>query len=156
MSVVEQATPLLPAIYLLSLFAAAIVDFRIRRIPNLLVLVVLASGVAGFVTTGHAAELWQPLLAAIAILVVGTPLFARNWVGGGDVKLLAAAASWFSGIAILQFVAFVFLCGGVLALTALGWRRMRGKRVSRHADDGLPYAVAIAAGAAAQVMLARL
>ena len=156
MIVVEQASPLLLAFFLMSLIAAAAVDIRQRRVPNLLVAAAALSGIAAFVLTGHAGLLWQPLLAALAIVLVGVPLFARGWVGGGDIKLLAAAAFWFTATAALQYVAAVLLAGGVLALIAIGWRRVRGKQVSRHDDAGLPYAVAIAVGAASQVLLFRL
>lgn len=153
MTVVEEASPLLIAIFLLSLVAAAVVDIRYRRIPNTPVLAIALSGVIAFASTGHAALLWQPLLVTIAILVIGISMFARGWLGGGDVKLLAASATWFTASAALQFVAFVLLAGGILALIALAWRMVRGKRSSRQAEAGLPYAVAITSGAFAQLIL---
>ena len=153
MTVIEHASPLLVAAFLLLLAAAAIVDIRLRRIPNTLVVAIAGSGVAAFVSTGNAGLLWQPLLSAIAILVVGVPMFARGWLGGGDVKLLAASASWFTSSAALQFVAFVLLAGGLLALIALAWRMARGRASARGAEAGLPYAVAIASGAFAKLIL---
>ena len=153
MTVIEGASPLLIAIFLLSLVAAAVVDIRHRRIPNTLVIAIALSGVVAFVSTGHAALLWQPLLVAVAILIIGMPMFASGWLGGGDVKLLAASASWFTASAAVQFVAFVLLAGGVLALIALAWRMARGRKSPRQADAGLPYAVAITSGAFAQLFL---
>ena len=155
MIVLERASPLLLAVFLLSLLVAAAVDMRHRRVPNLLVIAAAVSGVAAFVLTGNTILLWQPLLVAAAILAVGVPMFSRGWVGGGDVKLLAAAACWFTAAGALQFVASVFLAGGVLALMFIGLRRVMGKRAARHSAAGLPYAVAIAAGAAAQVLIYR-
>lgn len=155
MIVIERASPLLLAMFLLSLLAAAAVDVRHRRVPNTLVVAVAVSGIAAFVLAGSAALLWQPLLVALAILLVGMPMFARGWVGGGDVKLFAATACWFTASAALQLVASVFLAGGALALLFLGARLVLPKQVSRHSTAGLPYAVAIAVGAAVQVFLAR-
>lgn len=155
MIVLERASPLLLAVFLLSIVAAAAVDMRYRRVPNLLVIVAALSGIGAFVMTGNTSLLWHPLLVAAAILAVGVPMFARGWVGGGDVKLLAAAACWFTADGALRFVASVFLAGGVLALLFIGSRLVLRKRTARHSAAGLPYAVAIAAGAAAQVLIYR-
>lgn len=155
MIVLERASPLLLAVFLLALLAAAAVDLRHRRVPNLLVIAAALSGIAAFVLTGNIMILWQPLLVAAALLALGVPLFARGWVGGGDVKLLAASACWFTALGALQFVASVFLAGGVLALLFIGARLVQRKRTARHSTAGLPYAVAIAAGAAAQVLIYR-
>lgn len=155
MIVVEQASPLLLAIFLICMLAAAAVDVRTRQVPNLLAAAAALSGIAAFVSIGQAGLLWQPLLVALAVMAAGTVMFSRNWVGGGDVKLLAAASSWFTAAGALQFLSSVFLAGGALALVAIGLRRARGRRASRQSQAALPYAVAIAAGAIVQVLLAR-
>lgn len=156
MIVLQQAPLLLLALFLLSLLAAATVDVRHRRVPNLCVAGAAVSGIAAFIVTGNASLLWQPALVAIGILLAGTWMFARGWIGGGDVKLLAGASFWFTAKGAAMFLASVFLAGGVLALAAIGWRMATRKRVSRESANALPYALAIAAGAAAQAALGRL
>lgn len=138
-------------IFLVSLAAAAAVDVWRRQVPNTAVLAVALSGIGAFAMTGNWELLWQPLLVAIAIIAVGVPLFARQWAGGGDIKLLAASAFWFTAKGALQFVASVFIAGGVLALTFLAIRWTQRGKDSAAASGGIPYAVAIAIGAAWQV-----
>ena len=72
-------------------------------------------------------------------------------VGGGDIKMLAATACWFTAKGALQLLTAVLLSGGVLALTFLAVRMTGGRKVSSNQQVGIPYAVAIAIGAALQV-----
>ena len=151
MIVVAESPAYLLILFLLSLVVAAAVDVSKRRVPNIAVILVAATGLAGFVVTGNADQIWQPLLVAVATIVVGVPLFARQWVGGGDIKLLAATACWFTAKGALQLLTAVLLSGGVLALTFLAVRMTGGRKVSSPQQVGIPYAVAIAIGAALQV-----
>jgi prepilin peptidase CpaA len=78
-------------------------------------------------------------------------------MGGGDAKLLAAAALWMGWPAVLPFLAGAAIAGGGLAMALLALRSaalrplvLGGPRwVVRLADpgEGAPYGVAIAAGA---------
>ncbi|MBC6440771.1 MAG: prepilin peptidase [Rhodospirillales bacterium] len=81
-------------------------------------------------------------------------LFVLNRLGGGDVKLLAAAACW-TGFAILpDFLIVVGLAGGVLALGLLVIRRLLRGRIAEDSPlarllgqtRDVPYGIAIAAG----------
>ena len=92
------------------------------------------------------------LAAGAAVLIVGWILFALGVVGGADAKLLAAAAVWTGFPALAEFLLVVALCGGVLALGLIVWRRVElpvgwaGREwVQRlHAGDaGMPYCAAI-------------
>jgi prepilin peptidase CpaA len=58
---------------------------------------------------------------AIAILVfaVGTGLFALRLLGGGDVKLLAAATLWAAPDYVLPFLLIVTLAGALLGFAFL-------------------------------------
>jgi prepilin peptidase CpaA len=63
-------------------------------------------------------------------------------MGGGDVKLAAALALWFSPAATIRFLIIMSLAGGVLTLALLMLQKVRRK-------DGppkVPYGVAIAFG----------
>lgn len=153
MMIVYQAPLFLLILFLLALAAAAIEDGWRRRVSNLAVLVVALSGIAAFVMTGHALRLWAPLLGAVLVLAVGTVLFARGALGGGDVKLLAAGCFWYTGRGVFEYLAAALLAGGVLAIATILARVARGGRLKDSA--GIPYAIAIAAGAAFTVVQTR-
>jgi prepilin peptidase CpaA len=140
------------------LIAGAICDFRTRRIPNLVTslfalvgLVVCASG------TGPA-SLRTGCLAGGISLVIGMAMHAMRVMGGGDVKLFAAAALWLGPAATLTAALATAIAGGVAALYYLrrpASRRALGRPSSvldrLRLDDGpdddrVPYGVAIAAG----------
>lgn len=77
--------------------------------------------------------------AAFAILAV---LFAMRAIGGGDVKLLAALALWFTPAAFVNLIVIMALTGGALALAFGAWHIMR-RRKDRLS---IPYGIAIAVG----------
>lgn len=94
--------------------------------------------------------------AGAAVLAIGFLLFWRGYLGGGDVKLLAALAIWVGWRALPAFIFWVAIYGGVLAIVILIIRRsarlerFRGTAwVTRikQSPAKLPYGVAIAAGA---------
>jgi prepilin peptidase CpaA len=151
MIVLAESPAYLLVLFLLSLVVAAAVDVGKRQVPNITVILVAVTGLAGFILTGNADQIWQPLAVAVAVILVGVPLFARQWVGGGDIKLLAATACWFSAKGALQLLAAVLLAGGVLAVLFLVFRLAGGRKISSTQQSGIPYAVAIAIGAALQV-----
>lgn len=136
--------------------AAAVSDFLTMRIPNWLnAIIVLAFFPMAF-ATGMAGEaiLWH-CLAAIIVLVIGFGLFSAGFIGGGDAKLLAAAALWIGWTQLPPFLVFTALAGGVLAVIMKAWQMFRlegevheigwAKRIFGFKMD-LPYGVAIAAG----------
>ncbi|MFT3729464.1 MAG: prepilin peptidase [Terricaulis sp.] len=89
-----------------------------------------------------------------AVLAVGFFLFQAKIFGGGDAKLVAAAAVWTGFAAFPTFILGTALAGGVLALTLLSARKWSfvfagaPSFVNRllTADSGVPYGVAIMAG----------
>jgi prepilin peptidase CpaA len=142
---------------------AAIADLRTRRIPNALAGVLFASGLALNVFSGwHAAA--ADLLLVAAVILAGTVVFSLKLIGGGDVKLLAAAAGTLAYPAGVEFLLLTLCCGGVLAAV---YAAMRGRLAATlfnvramalpvfagvaparpQAGLAMPYAVAIFAGA---------
>jgi prepilin peptidase CpaA len=96
------------------------------------------------------------LLAGVLALVIGFALFAPGWIGGGDAKLLAAAALWFGWQGLFPFLLSTVLAGGVLVLLLIALRRcvpMFQSAAGRLENTALaqgapvPYGIAIAAGA---------
>ena len=158
MTIAAAAPAWLVGILFLLLALAAVEDGWRLRISNLIVLGVAATGVAAMALASIGWGAWQPLLLAVAILVVGTPLFAAGWLGGGDVKLLAASGTWFMLDGGGKMLAPVAIIGGLLTLVALALRRLRrvdsGIALFKR-GVGVPYGIAIAIGVAATIVWAR-
>ena len=98
-------------------------------------------------------------LIGFLMLIVGMVLFALKWFGGGDAKMLAAAALWLgldkngSVFGIVNYVIAVGLLGGIVALALLSFRRAplpatfagQAWLTRLHsASSGIPYGVALA------------
>jgi Flp pilus assembly protein protease CpaA len=117
----------LPLAGLLALLAlAALIDIRERRIPNW-----LTGGVAAlyplYVLASPTPIAWLGGLAvAAAVFLFGFVLFARQLIGGGDVKLIAALTLWTGLDHLALFALVTSLVGGVLALGILWYRRWHG------------------------------
>ena len=145
MTIVAVATGLALAI----LVAAAVIDVIRYEIPDAASIgVMLLAAVAGLATPSFG---WMSHVAAtIAMFAFGLLAFSRNWLGGGDVKLMTAVAAW-TGLAGLpvMFVA-VSIAGGGLALVYAVGRRLVGSTSGNATSDPpiarLPYAVAILIG----------
>jgi len=132
-------------------------DLRRMRIPNWLnaALALLFVPVAA-ATLPLEAALWR-LGIATAVLLVGYALFAAGRMGGGDVKMLAAAALWIPPAqagAAMFLLSVALLAGLVLVLAArrltpsdTSWRGLR-----RHARR-FPMGVSIAAALVAHLVL---
>jgi len=142
------------ALLLIALLLAAAAEDAVRlRISNITVLLVIVAAVIAAIVVGPTSALWQNLAVFAALLAVGTPMFAAGKLGGGDVKLLAALGLWFNLKGALWMLLDVVLAGGVLAiliiaLRSLGWsEKIRRRVVLLRPGGGIPYGVAIAAGA---------
>ncbi|MDE3061132.1 MAG: prepilin peptidase [Pseudomonadota bacterium] len=105
------------------------------------------------VYTGHGHADWKMALLGMAIVfVVGYFVFARKWMGGGDIKLLTACALWAGWYNLLDFLIMVALLGGVFAVLVWVLRKvllhLPVKVSFRLLKDGepIPYGVAIAVG----------
>jgi len=151
------------------LLYAALHDIAARTIPNTVPVTLGLCGVA-LRLLGH--SLLPGLACAAGIFALAAFCWRRGWLGGGDVKLLAAVALVLPPSLSPSFLASVALAGGILALfyaalaSLLGpgllgigparrpnlpgaplWRRAlvaERWRLTRGAP--LPYATAIAAG----------
>ncbi len=164
---VEAASSVLHAAALtagaLLLVAAGFHDVAARTVPNRLVALVAAFGIVVRVLD---AELPMSLAAALVVFALAAFCWRRGWMGGGDVKLLGAAALLVPPQSAVFLIADIAIAGGILALTYLVLYVMlpapersvrrprsfpaRALRVERWriARRGpIPYASAIAAGA---------
>lgn len=131
-------------------------DLLTMTIPNrvsvaLVALFLIVAPLAGL--TGQ--EMLMHALAGLAVLAAGIALFAVGGFGGGDAKLLAAAALWIGFDQLVPFLAYVTIYGGMLAVAVLFYRGM--PLIGVYAPDwamnlhrrgaGIPYGVAIASAA---------
>lgn len=98
---------------------AAFEDFRRLVIPNLLPIVLCAFWPIYFAASPSLYGALGALGCAAAIFLVGALLFARGYLGGGDVKLLAAAALWAGPANTPALLMLTAILGGVLALLLL-------------------------------------
>lgn len=134
---------------------AAVMDVSTLTIPNWLNLSLAGLGIlAILVASPGPTALLTHLGLALACLVVGFGLFAGGFIGGGDAKMIPAVAVWLGPAAMLPFLAMMAVAGGALAVFLLVIRSSVSPqripaRVRRPfiAGEGVPYAVAIAAGA---------
>ena len=151
---------MLLAVFPAGVIAAALKDATSFTIPNwipaVLVLAFPAAALAAHLTLGEAG---MSVLAAFAALLAGMAMFALGWCGGGDAKLMAAAALWLGLPGLAPFLLATGLAGGALALglvtarqgplsiLAAGGPAWLGRLLTPGED--LPYGLAIAVGALA-------
>jgi len=151
------------------LSGAVVTDLRERRIPNRLTMMGLLAGII----TGALAEGGFPTAAlggAGLALLVAFPLVALGGLGAGDAKLLTAVGAFVGPGGLLSVLVYGGLAGGVLAIAnsvrrgaflgvlvnmknlLVNWATMgrRGQKISLNSPgaQSIPYALAIAAGAA--------
>jgi prepilin peptidase CpaA len=156
-----EAPQWLALILAILLIAAASEDAVRLRISNVTVLLLLIAAVVAAAVVGLRLAVWQNLLVFAVLLAIGTPMFAAGKLGGGDVKLLAATGLWFDLGGALRMVVAVAIAGGILAIVVLtlrtfGWSQgVRDRVVLLRPRSGIPYGVAIAAGALLTVLLQR-
>ena len=80
---------------------------------------------------------------------------------GGDVKLLAAVGFWYDFQSALGLLLAVVIAGGILALVMVSLRMVRWSEKARERvivlqpRKGIPYAIAIAAGALMTIVAQR-
>ncbi len=140
----------LPVLYCLLLAAAAIEDALRLRISNLTNVALLIVGVIAL-AVHFDANWWQHPLSFLIALAIGIGLYSMGWIGGGDAKLMAAAAFVFDLGGLLRFMIAVAMVGGVLAILFLVAALFRKRREKGQKRANLPYGIAIAIGAIATV-----
>jgi prepilin peptidase CpaA len=143
---------------------AALHDVAARTVPDWMSIVLLAVGFIERILDGR---IFAGLLAGIVVFIVSGLCWKRGWLGGGDVKLLGAAAVAMPPMVVAPFAVAVALAGGALSIIylavggalrrfaprdpahqvgSLTARIFRIERWRLRRGGPLPYAVAIAAG----------
>ena len=142
-------------VFPLAMAFAAATDFLTFTIPNKISAVLIAAFLALAPFSGLS---WPMLgmhgLTAVGVLIAGFALFSFGLLGGGDAKLLAAAALWIGHEHLFTYITMVAICGGVLGVVLIAYRRLplpafllrRDWATRLHEQGGgMPYGIALAA-----------
>ncbi|QQO20305.1 prepilin peptidase [Bradyrhizobium diazoefficiens] len=143
------------------LLYVATLDIATRLIRNEICVALALLGIVSQLASPM--QLMESLIAAAILFLLLLAVYMRGWMGGGDVKLLAALAVGLPLMGIMQLLTTTALAGGVLAMLHLMMRNLPHPRLApagssfarrvyaverwrhlRHAP--LPYGVAIACG----------
>jgi prepilin peptidase CpaA len=127
-----------------ALVAAAVGDLRTRTIPNGLNLAIALAAIPFWYLSDLA--LWPDVALRIAVagavFAFFAAAFALGFMGGGDVKLLAAVALWLPPAAVVALLVVMSIAGGALTLVFA----LRHRLARRTEKLEIPYGVAIAFG----------
>lgn len=144
------------------LVIAAWGDVGSRRIPNSVALALAALGMARLLVGSDVLSAEYTVAAAAGVFVVAFVLFWLGVFGGGDAKLISAAALVVGARDLVAFLMLMSVFGALLALALLTedkiipWLRRRGRRAPTGAASvtrTVPYGVAIAAAGATILIL---
>lgn len=140
-------TEILLGVLSIALLVAAVIDVRTFTISNRLNAFIALLAPLFWWSSGL--PFWPDAAiqvgVAVIVFVVLAGAFYAGMMGGGDVKLAAAVALWFSPASTLMFLVLMSLAGGVLTLVVVAIHRTRKKL----GKPEVPYGVAIACGALA-------
>jgi prepilin peptidase CpaA len=137
------------------LILAALTDFLEMTIPNWIsvTLIVVFLAIAPFCELSLIEFGWH-LAAALLVFLACFTLFALNVMGGGDAKLLTAAALWFGFTqSLFEFLVLTGYLGGMLTIAVLlmraNWDKFATVGLALPATlmvaKKIPYAIAIGA-----------
>ncbi len=147
------------ALLIVATIAGAAFDLRTSKIPNYLT-GALALVALGMHTANGVAQLLIALSTMAIAFTIGSLCFSLGWLGGGDVKLIAAACALVSYPGAIWLIADILIVGAALAIVQAAFAgrlfdlfrsayaiAKTGK--SLQAATVLPYGVAIAGGSVA-------
>jgi prepilin peptidase CpaA len=130
---------------------AAYSDVKSFRIPNSLVATVALLGVVRLIVIGNPSVALYTVGDSFIVLAIAFALFWQGFIGGGDAKLIAAAALLVGYNDLLPFLMFMGICGAVISLAALAIHKYLplyvGPRLATllpKAKLAVPYGIAIA------------
>jgi prepilin peptidase CpaA len=136
------------------LLLAAGQDLWKLKISNIFPIALIALYLARAMFVGLQSDMWQNVAVFALALSVGIFLFAKRWLGGGDVKLFAATALWFDFVAAPYLLFAITFGGAIIALAFIFIRRLlpagleeKTGWVSLKRKGPIPYGLAIAVGA---------
>lgn len=137
----------LAALLMIVLATAAVEDVVRLRISNLTCAAVFVGAIAAMTLHGFGLGLWQNVVVFALTLAIGTAAFGAGWLGGGDVKLLAAIGLWLDFSTALLVMAAILIAGGFLGLLFIVARLVRRSDEASDRRSKVPYGLAIVGGA---------
>lgn len=136
---------------------AGMMDLTTMKIRNEIVIFLVAAYAALAPLAGFSfGAIGLSFLVALCVFVCAFVLFGLGWIGGGDAKLITVIALWLGFDHTLSYILITAILGGLLTLAILLFRSMslppsvlNVRWIARlHSiRSGIPYGVAIAAGA---------
>jgi prepilin peptidase CpaA len=142
----------LTLLYAALLLCAAVQDVLTYRIANMFSLAI-AAVCAAAIFQGTDSNWWPHLISFTIALALGILLYAVRWMGGGDAKLIAAAALAFNLTGLLVFLAATAMIGGLVAMGSVIAGLLLPAPSTGKSRREVPYGVAIAAGAIATAFI---
>ncbi len=126
---------------LLWLIAIVVMDLRIRKVRNWMVLlglgmgaIALAAGIQPFQVPA-----WKALLGMLVAFAALLPFYALRWMGAGDVKFAAVIGLWLGlSPALLGIWLGGSLLAGVHGVLVLAWRRAQASASAQWLQARLP------------------
>ena len=132
---------------------AAYDDIKTLRIPNALVIAVAILGVLRLIVIGDLSVALYTMGASVILFIATFLLFWRGLVGGGDAKMITAAALLVGYHDLFPFLVLMSICGALVSLAVLVihkylplWLGPRLAMLVPTARLAVPYGVAIAVG----------
>jgi prepilin peptidase CpaA len=132
---VEKLTFMQLAVLIPSVLLAALLDWRTRRIPNVLSIFIAIAGLVYLVVEPSATHPLRGLTHALAAGLACMPIYIVRGMSAGDVKLIAATSVWWTTTQLLVALASTAIVGAILGVIYLC-----ATRDATH----IPYAIAIA------------
>jgi len=114
-------SPITCGVALLATLIAAITDARTGRIPNWLTYPLLAAAPLLSALDGGVSAIGSSLLGVVLCALVPFLLFARNAMGGGDLKLFAGLGGLLGAHAGIEVQFFAFCVVAFLLLAQMAW-----------------------------------
>lgn len=102
---------------LFACIVAAMTDICIRKIPNLLILLMIIGGECFVFYKGGGLEVIWTLIYCLIVAILLYPFYMFKMLGAGDVKLYATLPVFIDKGHILQLYFLVFCVGAVLAVS---------------------------------------
>jgi prepilin peptidase CpaA len=139
------------AITAVVLFCAAIIDLQEYRIPNVVIIILLCLFGASEWLSGQWKQLHWNFAFAAFMLVVLLFFYTKNWLGGGDVKILTVAFLWVGIRSALTFSILLAIFSFLHLLAArFGWLRAQDLQESRR----IPFAPSVGAALIVTLLMA--
>src|SRR5262245_11648474 len=135
-----------------ALFYAAFTDLKHYKISNELILLLIGLFALHAVLSGRWTNMVWNLGLAAGVFVFLIHFYSRQWMGGGDIKILAVAFLWTGIECALPFVLLLLLFASLhTVVVKFGW--MESQQDDNDSRERIPFAPSIAAALMATILL---